>query len=625
MTSLTDLFEKQRHKHGSRAPPITLTVHTAPSDGDGSGILNGGVSGGRKRKHSTESVSESAGLTSEQREVASLINEMDAHLETQCQLVRREYQCAEQEQFMITFDPDEQATEAVAFLTRFGFVCLRDAVSKEKRDRLRVRVDAWLRSLGTGMDPGQWDTFINERMPDNYTTGVLDGVAPPNPTESAVPSHVAAYETMMALASTSNQQEAGKEEAVEVKTEESSTTEFVHPVGHSFYDDDGDGDNDGNGEKPVRLHCGITARGSVPHRQQMVDMRAIGESDSATERYVSDTPIYNVAREAPGLKDDLAVETRAVRDLRCRFDTLTHAQEAWDVRTDARLYRFFRRILNAGDDLLVSIDRFIYQRPLRGRPHNTPENWNNFERRPTWEQNPYWSSDPLCTPRQPKNDGSYMMLQKKKRQRRKRTDTTTALQSSNIKKPSFTGYQGILALEDLTSDGGAPFIVPGFHNVYTAYAQGHAQEWSKVMNNLVRAREDDPLAEALIMSKSVQIAMRRGTMLVYDKRVPRWGSLNARADVPAVAMFITMWPREPAFDAAYRRMRALSVRYGLRCTAMQHLMGHVATPPRWKRSVPRTIYKNYQMPLFTELGLCLLGVRRYTGAIVQSATGSVME
>lgn len=588
---------------------------------------------GKERK----SDDESALLTPQQRNVAAKIKEMSAHLTRERDEALKYHQKQEQQQqrigqgkefYMITFDPDTQGAEAIEFLTRFGFVCLRDAVSLQKLQRLRARINAWLESIQTGLQPGDWSTFINANMPDNFTSGVLDGVAPPELRKTKRKAD--AYESIMLAASS----DVGNNfESVVASSSDPAST--------------------------IGLCCGSTPPNSILNRENLVDVHAVAENnDALTEQFRATLPVYAVAREAPAVpvgvasssrngavpyEDELLCESRVVSEFRFRVDTLTHSQEAWDVRTDARIYRFFRRLLASGDDLLVSIDRFLYQRPLLARAKSSTEDWkNNYEQRPTWEQNPYWQGDPLCmTTVQQKRESK----QQEKKQEQKKNDDGARMMTQVCKRPRkvckkgdareeeeseeegdiepctalFTGYQGLLALEDMTVDGGAVSLVPAFHTVYQDYAAAHAAEWRNVVDNVVRAQKTDKMAQSLVVENGIQIAMRAGTMLVYDKRLPRWGSVNRRENTPAIGMFISMWPRQPDFDAAYRRVRALSVRYGIRCTALRHLTGHSATPARWKRAVPASIYNNYSMPKFTELGLCLLGVRRYSDEVVYAA------
>lgn len=571
--------------------------------------------------------------------------------------------------FMKTFDSDADCDEAMAFLTRFGFVCLRNVVSAEKRTQLRARVDRWLDSLQCGLKVGDWTTFVNSNMPDNFSSGALDGVAPP--TQSVL--------------------------------EQMQSDRASERVGEHF-------------GYAASLRCGATPAQTVPHRETGNDVQVVVDGDPlATRKCRVELPVYTVASEMPSTalrarsrqnafsasfsssssttaavaaaaeNDEFASETAMISDLRYRFDTLTHSQEAWDVRSDPRIYRFFRTLLHAGDDLLVSIDRFLYQRPLLSRPKNLTEDWkNNFEQRPLWEQNPFWRGDPVLTRCSPAQTGRKSIKggKREENERAKRADGTTFMtqcfrrprkrrriaQKTNVLKdnrsnllsairgeqhieqkgstsleiegsgggggggegeaaesdsnsaipltPLFTGYQAFLALDDMTIGGGAFFLVPGFHTIYQDFAMAHAEEWSGIVENVVRARADDPLVQQLVFPNAVSIPLRAGTMLVFDKRIPRWGSPNRRARSTACGMYISMWPRDPVFDAAYRRVRALSVRFGVRCTAMRHLTGHSTSAPRWKRAVPAAVYQNYVMPRFTELGLCLLGVRRYNAEIL---------
>ena len=505
-------------------------------------------------------------------------------LVTQCQ---RRDSAQEKEYYMCTFDADEEFDEAASFLTRFGFVCLRNMVSDEKRLRLESKINAWLESLQTGLNCNDFSTFVNSKMPDNFSNGVLDGIVPPS--------------------------------FAETREKSAKKTELV---------------NDAN---LPHFRCGKSSQ-SVMNREHGKEVHAlVNNNPEMTERFLTEMPIYSVAREAPGNDDEINTELQTVAEMRYRFDTLSNSQEAWNIRTDPKIYRFFRRILQAGDDLLVSIDRFAYQRPIQSRPRGSTEDWkNNYEHRPVWEHNPFWKGDPLLITKNLSEaestsmraqktynkvcDGSLFMAQShRKQQGSKKRKLVEEDYADKPCLPFFSGYQGILAVCDMPIDGGAVNLVAGFHIVYKDYAMAHVEEWSNTTENIIHAQKGDEMAERLVLKNAVSIAMRAGTMLIYDKRLPRWGSPNRRVAKPTVAMFISMWPREPIYDAAYRRIRALSVRYGIRCTALRHLTGHSATAPRWKREFATEIYNSYNMPLFTELGLCLLGVRNFTTALVQKS------
>ncbi len=532
--------------------------------------------------------------------------------------------------FIQTFDPESQFEEALQFLTRFGFVCLAEMVSAEKTRKMREKVDVWLHALQRGIVIGDWKTFVNKNMQDNYCSGLLDGIAPPN--IDSVRKEDAAddegqdgdYESIMTFAKSTGTM-IGENNGLRAETvrEGEQKTEIVCAsrsktcVVSSAV------------EKVAKnaFSVGLVKKGSILCKQGIQDVHARSAKEEETNQFKTVTPIYSVAAESPLYKkgkedgDEISLESTTIRDFRFRFDSLSHSQEAWDIRTDVRMYKFFHRLLQSGNNLLVSIDRFIYQRPLKMRPTALAEDWkNNHEKRPMWEQNPYWRGDPALSTVPSgsidKKDGSYFMTQTCKRPRKPK-GMQEIVDPCRPFLPFFTGYQGILALEDMVEQGGAVVLVPSFHTIYEEYAKSKAFEWSKVVENVVRADGDDEETQSLMLNNGIPVGIRKGTFLVYDKRIPRWGSANRSSNVPTVAMFISMWPKNALFEQAYRRVRALSVRYGIRCTAMRHLTGHSATAPRWKTANSKDCYAGYEMPCFTELGLCLLGVRDYSAELLQ--------
>lgn len=240
---------------------------------------------------------------------------------------------------------------------------------------------------------------------------------------------------------------------------------------------------------------------------------------------------------------------------RARFDPVTHCPAAWQIRTDERLHRVFSRLLNE-DDLRVSVDRILYQRPMAKRPAAVQESWRCYERRPTLEYNAH----------QGKHSGG------------------------------SAGYQAVVALTHADGDSGAPVVCPGFAAIYDLFAHGQRGAWSGGTPPLRLDPGTSPLAKTLIANHGVTVPMQRGHVLLLDRRVPRWGSPNARG-ADAFAALCVRYFQPTAAAAQQVQLCAAALRHGLRFTHSADLTGHCGGSVRATGArPPPQIYAQYTPP-----------------------------
>lgn len=248
---------------------------------------------------------------------------------------------------------------------------------------------------------------------------------------------------------------------------------------------------------------------------------------------------------------------------RARFDPVTHSQEAWAIRGEQRLYEVFRRILlDIGDttSLRVSVDRVMYQRPIAKRPASCHESWNCYERRPTFEYNPY-------------------------------------------RKPALDrAYQGLVALTHTDMDGGAPVVCPGFHDIFHLFAHCRRSQWASGTLPLRLDPQKSALVKKLIVEQGVVVPLQRGSLLLLDQRLPRWGSPNTAGCDAFAALCVRMF--RPIRED--RGLYESAVRHGLRFTNVPEVTGHCAAAVRLGRAA-RLPYA-YTPPVLDERMLIVAGL-----------------
>lgn len=245
---------------------------------------------------------------------------------------------------------------------------------------------------------------------------------------------------------------------------------------------------------------------------------------------------------------------------RARFDPVTHSQEAWAIRGEQRLYNVFRRVLRGDQGLRVSVDRVLYQRPMTKRPVSCQESWNCYERRPTLEYNPY---------RTPK---------------------------------IARAYQGLVALTHTDVDGGAPVVCPGFQSIFELFAHARRTQWASGTLPLRLDPQKSPLVKKLIVEQGVVVPLQRGSLLLVDQRVPRWGSPNTAGCDAFAALCVRMFVPTREDRALYES----AVRHGLRFTNVPEATGHCAPTVRAGRAA-RFPY-NYTPPVLDDRMLTLAGL-----------------
>lgn len=245
---------------------------------------------------------------------------------------------------------------------------------------------------------------------------------------------------------------------------------------------------------------------------------------------------------------------------RARFDPVTHCSDAWRLRTDERLHRVFARLLNE-NDLRVSVDRLLYQRPMIKRPAAVQESWRCYERRPTLEYNVHHQA------KHAKHDIG-----------------------------AGAGYQAVVALVHADSDSGAPVVCPGFAALYALFSHCHRGAWADSAPPLRLDPSASPLVKTLIANHGVMVPMQRGHVLLLDRRVPRWGSPNVRgADAFAALCVRYFQPTAAASQQAH--LYATALRHGLRFTHSADVTGHCGGSVRATGARPPAhVYAQYTPP-----------------------------
>lgn len=263
---------------------------------------------------------------------------------------------------------------------------------------------------------------------------------------------------------------------------------------------------------------------------------------------------------------------------RARFDPVTHSEEAWSIRAERRLYDVFSRLLGGDQGLRVSVDRVLYQRPMVKRPVSCHESWNCYERRPTLEYNPY-------------------------------------------RKPAVArAYQGLVALTHTDIDGGAPVVCPGFHAIFELFAHARRALWASGTLPLRLDPQKSPLVKKLIVEQGVVVPLQRGSLLLVDQRVPRWGSPNTAGCDAFAALCVRMFVPTREDRALYES----AVRHGLRFTNVPETTGHCAPTVRAGRTA-RFPY-DYAPPVLDDRMLTLAGLAGgdgQAGSLVDSSVSTL--
>jgi hypothetical protein len=302
-------------------------------------------------------------------------------------------------------------------------------------------------------------------------------------------------------------------------------------------------------------------------------------------------------------------DEQLLRKLPLRIDRCTHLEPLWTARTDPNLYRTFANLLQTSQ-LYTNVGQVHFMRPKRARPSELNEDWRSHIKTTFWDRPP------------PADE--------------------------------FGGFYGLQVLVDAPEEVGGLELVPGFHQVYGDWlrlqqnninnsggaAVASIRESSKQSKQTVHKAfltkksesgnahsgrvllPKKQYADRLVNGNLCRIAVRAGTVIIVDRRLPIRTYANNSADRPFCAMEVSMVPRllDPLLDNTARRLRRVAYERGVRFTSLPALTGHFAsTWTRWRREVPeQCAVERYQCAQLSVLGECLLGARLFDTVLLQN-------
>jgi hypothetical protein len=94
--------------------------------------------------------------------------------------------------------------------------------------------------------------------------------------------------------------------------------------------------------------------------------------------------------------------------------------------------------------------------------------------------------------------------------------------------------QGLINLLDNKEEDGGFILVPGYHKKITEWAEKNKKRGGDF---IVVSKNDE------MYNNSIRITMRRGTLLIWDNRMPH-GSQPNNSSNPRMAQFIKMFPKK---------------------------------------------------------------------------------
>jgi hypothetical protein len=303
-------------------------------------------------------------------------------------------------------------------------------------------------------------------------------------------------------------------------------------------------------------------------------------------------------------------DEQLLRKLPLRVDRCTHLEPLWTARTDPNLYRTFANLLQTSQ-LYTNVGQVHFMRPKRARPSELNEDWRSHIKTTFWDRPP------------PADE--------------------------------FGGFYGLQVLVDAPEEVGGLELVPGFHQVYGDWLRlqqnninnssgaaiasiRHPRKQSKQnMHKAYYNKKSESgggahsgrvllpkkqYADRLVNGNMCRIAVRAGTVIIVDRRLPLRTYANNSVDRPFCAMEVSMVPHllDPLLDNTARRLRRVAYESGVRFTSLPALTGHFAsTWTRWRREVPeQCAAERYQCAQLSVLGECLLGVCGYSAKMLSN-------